>query len=217
MRSLALAALLVAAPAQSALVKLTYTGHVYHLTDTVSNRFALGDMVSGFVVYETEGVAQPNNTYFLSYYGLVKSGELNVDGYKVTWGAGTRLTTSDGEPAYGTKLIDRFIVDAFEGGDALNGLPFRDGFLNWQDNEGQSIRGGDLPITQAHIDSYRDGVRGAIDWGLSNDAANRVTFELTRVTLSPAVPEPATWALMISGFGLLGATARRRLSLPSRV
>jgi hypothetical protein len=26
----------------------------------------------------------------------------------------------------------------------------------------------------------------------------------------PAVPEPATWAMMISGFGLLGAAARRR-------
>lgn len=26
----------------------------------------------------------------------------------------------------------------------------------------------------------------------------------------PAIPEPATWAMMISGFGLLGAAARRR-------
>jgi hypothetical protein len=27
---------------------------------------------------------------------------------------------------------------------------------------------------------------------------------------TPAVPEPATWAMMIGGFGLIGATMRRR-------
>ena len=29
------------------------------------------------------------------------------------------------------------------------------------------------------------------------------------VTFAPTVPEPATWAMMIGGFGLLGAAARR--------
>ena len=30
-----------------------------------------------------------------------------------------------------------------------------------------------------------------------------------------AVPEPATWAMMILGFGLIGVTARRRRSVES--
>jgi hypothetical protein len=35
-------------------------------------------------------------------------------------------------------------------------------------------------------------------------------FKLKSITFSPAVPEPATWAMMIGGFGLVGAAARRR-------
>ena len=29
--------------------------------------------------------------------------------------------------------------------------------------------------------------------------------------LGPAVPEPSTWSLMLSGFGLLGYALRRRI------
>ncbi len=34
--------------------------------------------------------------------------------------------------------------------------------------------------------------------------------ELQDLGFAPAVPEPATWAMMIGGFGMLGAAARRR-------
>lgn len=37
-------------------------------------------------------------------------------------------------------------------------------------------------------------------------------FEVDNVTLSSAVPEPATWGLMILGFGAVGASLRRRSS-----
>lgn len=40
------------------------------------------------------------------------------------------------------------------------------------------------------------------------NSANEILFK--HGTYTPAVPEPATWALMISGFGLVGAAARRR-------
>lgn len=38
-------------------------------------------------------------------------------------------------------------------------------------------------------------------------------FEFDNVTVATAVPEPATWIMMILGFGLIGGLARRRHSL----
>nr|WP_235890272.1 PEPxxWA-CTERM sorting domain-containing protein [Sandaracinobacter neustonicus] len=36
---------------------------------------------------------------------------------------------------------------------------------------------------------------------------------VTSTSVLPAVPEPATWAMLIAGFGLVGAAARRRRAL----
>lgn len=38
-----------------------------------------------------------------------------------------------------------------------------------------------------------------------------------RIDLSTGVPEPSSWALLIAGFGVVGAAQRRRRSRPSRV
>lgn len=48
--------------------------------------------------------------------------------------------------------------------------------------------------------SYSGGYQGLGDegWGVSN------------LSVSGAVPEPASWAMLIIGFGVVGATARRR-------
>ena len=40
-----------------------------------------------------------------------------------------------------------------------------------------------------------------------DDAADGAGLKLS---LSSAVPEPATWAMMIAGFGMIGAMVRRR-------
>ena len=51
------------------------------------------------------------------------------------------------------------------------------------------------------------------DAGVNLDEITFTPGSISSVSLystGPAVPEPATWAMMIGGFGLLGAAARRR-------
>lgn len=49
--------------------------------------------------------------------------------------------------------------------------------------------------------------RGDESWGLDNWSLSAITSD------GPVVPEPATWAMMIAGFGLVGAVARRRRAI----
>jgi hypothetical protein len=52
----------------------------------------------------------------------------------------------------------------------------------------------------------------SIAFGPGGQRTQSVSFVLDNLTIGNAVPEPATWAMMIFGFGLIGASARRRRS-----
>ena len=54
------------------------------------------------------------------------------------------------------------------------------------------------------------GIAKSIDFGGGADATgyDNITFG----SAAPGVPEPASWAMLIAGFGLVGAAARRRRS-----
>jgi hypothetical protein len=43
-----------------------------------------------------------------------------------------------------------------------------------------------------------------------------IAFDVMGYDMFSAVPEPRSWAMLIAGFGLIGAIARRRTALPSR-
>lgn len=65
---------------------------------------------------------------------------------------------------------------------------------------GDGIGTGSLILTQGYYS-------GTEYFGLGTEATLRVNF--FKISPTPA-PEPATWAMMLGGFGLLGAAVRRR-------
>jgi hypothetical protein len=73
------------------------------------------------------------------------------------------------------------------------------------------------PTVQSYNTSYLGYTR--TDLFLINDASGNSVFygqfDGPGVAGLAAVPEPASWAMMIGGFGLIGAMARRRKSVPS--
>lgn len=198
---------LSASPVHAAIFNIQFSGSLYQVTESVASRFQLGDFVYGSIQIDTDAAPESLAASTRIYPHAVMGGFINVSGYSVTLGSGARAIVSDNE-TYGSAEIDRFIVDDLgASGSAINGLPFSGVFWNWQDNAGRATQAFALPMTQAALDAY--GVpTGAIDW-LSGDGNNRVTFSLDRVSVQQsAVPEPATWAMMIVGFGFLGFVMR---------
>ncbi|QMW24536.1 PEP-CTERM sorting domain-containing protein [Sandaracinobacteroides saxicola] len=59
-----------------------------------------------------------------------------------------------------------------------------------------------------------DGTARYVRVDLNNNYGDRFTWTgLAEARYAGAVPEPATWAMMIAGFGLVGAATRRRRTM----
>lgn len=148
--------------------------------------------------------ANPIN-YYDPANGFVPAGFGNSSGQPVTIGGGIEFGFQDGANRdtadfSNTQLLIRDEVFSgaapwvqtftLVGGPAFSSLTLvSDSFvpgLTW------SVNAGTIQINWA-------GTNGANDF--------RALFD---VGVGPAVPEPATWALMIGGFGLAGAAMRRR-------
>jgi hypothetical protein len=74
------------------------------------------------------------------------------------------------------------------------------------------VRVGGIAIVTSATPTFLAGLPTAVDEvRVTGNTGNWVMDDVTYETVVPsAVPEPATWAMMIAGFGLAGAAARRR-------
>lgn len=76
--------------------------------------------------------------------------------------------------------------------------------------ETSSLVVGTSPFTTYSL-SFIAGTAGSVAVNIGSTSADNVGPLLSSVTLDIApVPEPATWALFVGGFGLVGLAARRR-------
>jgi len=75
-----------------------------------------------------------------------------------------------------------------------------------------TIFGNDLIGALVYVD-FSNGLRGSglIEAVAGNDDAGQLVIRT--FTPTPEIPEPSTWAMMITGFGLTGAALRRRSRL----
>ncbi len=125
-----------------------------------------------------------------------------------------------------------FSIDG--GATALFGNQFSTGSYNgdghqashWQDASGANRCGPQLGIMDPTFCYGQTGVVTALDlaafdamgWNLRTDVLtgggtySKTTGQILRAYLGTTVPEPSSWAMMIAGFGLVGATMRRRVA-----
>lgn len=74
-------------------------------------------------------------------------------------------------------------------------------------------------LSVAADDSINSRLWGGVHWRFDNEAGREIGRAVAgwnlKSSLFQAVPEPATWAMLIAGFGLVGGIARRRQLLAS--
>lgn len=91
------------------------------------------------------------------------------------------------------------------GESSLTGF-FQNGQVSW--GADKQIDFGSFGVLNVHLDDAE--FNNGIFWGL-NEGKKHGEWITADFSLTPsAVPEPATWAMMITGFGLAGAALRRR-------
>ena len=208
--SAAMSLVALAAPAQASVVVGT--------ADTGSS-IPFGSTVSGYYfqqIYAPSNFSGAIDLYRLSFYNtksptLTTSPTGNFDIFLSV--VNTPLATFDTSNGLAAPYYDASFVKVFSGvipalSDGQLNLNFTQGF-SYDPSQGQlmlTIRSNDLTAGTLALDV--DNTTNVTNMRMSSYGYN---FNQGLVTgFNAAVPEPATWALMISGFGLAGASLRRR-------
>ena len=109
-----------------------------------------------------------------------------------------RIRTDGGLPANSISYTNLMFTDSVTAGQALAGASAADGQVLIRLLEG--IAPGDFTLSGTITQSWTVGQR---------PGGSALATQLKLLAL-PAIPEPGTWAMLIAGFGLVGAGMRRR-------
>lgn len=180
----------------------------------------LSAVLAGFTSDSSINAGDPNNVVFNATPGVDKVAVFsitnavaffnNANGFSFNLGSATAaiINVNDTNPVATLNLADNFLGNPllvsqkliWNFGPNIQGINFGTGFygsvlaLHSSISNGNSITGG---IAVKSFDRANIGMNGEVHLG---------TFG-GQLAL---VPEPASWAMMIAGFGLAGAVARRR-------
>lgn len=128
----------------------------------------------------------------------------SVDGHT----AGSLLASTDFTLSAGNGFRDQPLAFTFNAGSYYA--------VNFARKDGSRLD----PLGTLYVWELLDGVSAAVDYGPftvvegfegSPPNNGNPLIAQTRFTIGAAVPEPATWAMMIGGFGLVGGAMRRRV------
>lgn len=129
---------------------------------------------------------------------------ITINGYSLNVGNAYGQSERGNDDAYGNDTLENFVED-ISGTEMLNivGSTSYDfvGNLNFSDPLSYNVHAGD--ITTGVLRHHANG--GSIDANF-----DLINTSVTVQTLVDAVPEPASWALMLGGLALAGLAMRRR-------
>jgi hypothetical protein len=191
---------------------------------TRETSFHVGDVFSGTYVFDTSSydivdIFEPDDTSTY-YQGSLDALQVAIGSFNLTYGVGDNVSSSI---AVGNNIpldtptdvfgitADHYLGDestpvAFE-----TSGPYRFAtYFNAFDFTGLA-RASDSIMEITSLDRFAH-LTAAVEFRDSGNLGTLVVVNIASARIVPlqAVPEPATWALMLVGFGMIGATTRYR-------
>lgn len=195
---------------RAASVTYGFTGSVYLVSDSISSAIAVGDAVSGSFTFDDTvvgqtsspgGVLDPSITY---YPWILTAFDVRIGSYSASLGSvGEQRIFVINDDASGR---DRFLVELFPPtGASVGGLSPYGLALNFQDNSGDVLQDGSIPLDASTLNKFLNRA-GTLDF-VAGDARNRAEFSISEVH---SVPTPASGSLL--AVGLIALLISRRAS-----
>lgn len=196
----------------AATIRVQLSGYVYYQTPDTVGSFSLGQKASAWFTFDENatgesfspgGVLDPSIRF---YRHAPTGGGMEIGDYKVAFSNAARMFVTNNErSSYGP--IDRVLFDDFGVlGNAVAGRSLDVVSISFQDNTATVLDGLDLPKNPLIFAAF-GGAKASLDWNPYLNAAHRISIDFNTVSVS-VVPEPASWAMMMVGFAMIGGAAR---------